>query len=109
MQPNQTGEYKYTDVARSNSGAITISAIGPNPAHDHTTIFYSLTAQRTVSVALYDFSGRLISTLATSGSMSAGEQHEISVNVGHLPSGASLISFISDRGEQAIQRLIIQN
>lgn len=109
MQPNQTGEYKYTDVARSNSGAITISAIGPNPAHDHTTIFYSLTAQRTVSVALYDFSGRLISTLATSGSMSAGEQHEISVNVGHLPSGAYLISLISDRGEQAIQRLIIQN
>lgn len=109
MKPNETGEYKYTDVARSSSGAITISAIGPNPAHDHTTIFYSLTAERSVSVALYDFSGRLIRTLATSGSVSAGKQHEISVNVGQLPSGAYLISLLSDRGEQAIQRLIIQN
>ncbi|MBS1538548.1 MAG: T9SS type A sorting domain-containing protein [Bacteroidetes bacterium] len=109
LSPNETGEYKYTDVARSQSGAIAISAIGPNPAHDRTTIFYSLTAERTVSVALYDFSGRLVRTLATTDRVSAGEHHEITVNVGQLPTGAYLVTLLTDRGEQAIQRLIIQN
>jgi hypothetical protein len=109
LLPNETGEYKYTDVVRSQSGAIVISAIGPNPAHDRTTIFYSLAAERTVNVAIYDFSGRFIGTLATTGRVSAGEQHEVSVNVGQLSTGAYLITLLTDRGEQAIQRLIIQN
>jgi hypothetical protein len=109
LAPRETGGYTYTEVARAQSGAISISAIGPNPARERATIFYSLSAPRSVSVALYDFSGRFIATLATADRISAGSQHEISVNVGQLSSGMYLVTMQTDRGEQAIQRLIIEN
>ena len=38
LTPRETGGYTYTEVARAQSGAISISAIGPNPARERATI-----------------------------------------------------------------------
>lgn len=108
LQPNEAGEYRYTDVERARNGAIAISAVGPNPARNRTTIYYTLTAERSVQAAIYDMSGRLVASLGRAERMTPGTTLQLPVTLGELSSGGYLISLVTDRGEQAIQRLIIQ-
>lgn len=107
IQQRYAGEYQYTDVARARSGAVEILSIGPNPARESATIRYKTNDSRNISIVLYDMSGAKVAVLATT-SVPAGES-EARLQLDNLSSGAYLITLVTDRGEQAIQRLIIQN
>jgi hypothetical protein len=108
LQERLTGEYKYTEVARSRNGSIEILSVGPNPAQSQATLRLRTYSSRSINVVLYDMSGTKISVLESSSALSIGE-HTIPLELANLPSGAYLISLISNQGEQAIERLIIQN
>lgn len=108
LEQRFSGEYNYTDVARARNGAMEILSIGPNPASEHVTLRFKLYEERNVSVVLYDMSGAKVALLSTPGSLMQGE-NSVELQVGNLASGAYLLSIVSERSEQAIQRLIIQH
>ncbi len=108
VQARERGEYQYMDVARAASGGVEILSLGPNPAREQSTIHYRLNSDRTVKVVLYDMSGRLLSTLVDQLNPGVGE-HEQVLDCHNLSSGAYLLCIVSNTGEQAVQRFIIQN
>ena len=103
-----SGDYKYTDVESARKGSVEILSVGPNPASDHTTIRFKLYEQRSISVVLYSMNGSQVGVLQTLGGLHAGT-NEVALDVRSLNSGVYLITLVSDKGEQAIQRFIIQN
>lgn len=108
LQEKMTGEYKYTEVARSRNGSIEILSVGPNPAQSQTTLKIRIYNTRSVNVVLYDMTGTKVGVLESSSALGVGE-HTIPLQLASLPAGAYLITLISNQGEQAIERLIIQN
>ncbi|MBL7974616.1 MAG: T9SS type A sorting domain-containing protein [Candidatus Kapabacteria bacterium] len=107
IQQRYAGEYQYTDVARSRSGAVEILSVGPNPARENATLRYKVSEPRTVHIVLYDMQGAKVAELATANAYTGETEAQLQLN--NLASGAYLITLVTDRGEQAIQRLIIQN
>ncbi len=103
----ERGEYRYTDVARAASGSVSILSVGPNPAHDHARIRFLLSDARDLSIVLYDMSGNRVAVLNQLNGMGSGE-HEETIDCKDLPTGVYLITLVSNQGEQAIQRFIIQ-
>ena len=61
----------------------------PNPFNPSTTISYVLSNASSVSISVYDMSGRLVRKLSENESQSAGA-HEISFNADGLASGVYL-------------------
>lgn len=87
-----------TNVGVNETASVAMFGIYPNPGDGSSVISYSLTEQSTVSVELYDMSGRLINTV------SAGEQqagvYTLPLNAGgeQLGSGAYFVRvMIGDR------------
>ncbi len=101
------GEYRYTDVVRSMSGSVEILSIGPNPASEQATLRYRVTDERSLSIALYDMGGNRVAVLGSMDERPKGDYSE-TLDCRSLPSGAYLLSVVTNRGEQAIQRFIIQ-
>ena len=58
-------------------------------------------------ITLHDINGNRLMELASAGNKSKGE-HNISLSLGQVPSGIYLIAIQTERGEQAVQRLIVE-
>ncbi|MBL8000109.1 MAG: T9SS type A sorting domain-containing protein, partial [Candidatus Kapabacteria bacterium] len=93
---------------RARGGAIELLSVGPNPADQRTTLRFMLDNERTVAIAVYDISGARVMELADGQQYQRGET-TVALDVSSLSSGAYFVSIISNRGEQATQRLIIQH
>ena len=103
-----TGGEKYLDVWRTSSGAIQGSYLYPNPAPEgRTALRYRLSEGRVVSVVLFDIWGRRIREAVAPEMRQAGEG-ECALGCGDLPEGMYLVVLQTDRGEQAVQRLMIE-
>jgi hypothetical protein len=68
----------------------------PNPFNPSTIVTYDVPAQSTVSIMLYDVTGRLIDVLAE-GSVPAGS-HTVTVDATGLPSGLYIVRMVTDDG-----------
>jgi hypothetical protein len=98
---------QYFEMLRNVSGAITASWIYPNPTRGECTIEYTLAQPRMVTFTLHNISGQELRTLGHQSS--AAGISKFNVQVQGIAPGIYLVALTTDKGEQAIQRLIVIN
>lgn len=96
----------YLDSWRAVSGAITMSSVLPNPAHNKLYINYRLATPRLVTFGLYDVNGQLVQTLSDMQE-SSGENLRV-FDLKDITPGMYLLSIATDAGERAVQRVIVE-
>lgn len=101
------GENPYMDVLRGAAGAVMESRIEPNPARERALLSYRLSAPRTVSLALHDITGRHLRQLAPAEPVDASLRTQ-DVDLRGLAPGIYLVVISTDRGERAVQRMIVE-
>ena len=101
-----TGE-TFFDYCRKSSGAMGMIAAYPNPSRGDLTCRYTLTEERTISFALYDLAGRHLRDLTEARRTGPGT-HEVKLSLEGVRSGNYLIGLMSEKGEQVIQRVIME-
>ncbi|HYV92913.1 MAG TPA: T9SS type A sorting domain-containing protein [Chitinophagales bacterium] len=77
-------ELALGDISFTSSPASIL--IYPNPIHQTETLEYTLTTNESLTIALYDVSGKLIKNFISNEQRTAGEHKEI-LNIGALSSG----------------------
>lgn len=101
------GKTTIFDICSSDAGAITQSAVYPNPAHGTAQCRYVLVQPRIVSIALYTADGNYIKEILHLSEQSAGEQI-VRLPLDDITGGLYLLSISTTEGEKIIQRLLIQ-
>lgn len=108
IRPRSSSTLPLQESSRSSQGAIASTGLYPNPATDGgATLSYVLSDDRTISVHLHDISGTPVQTLVEPTRRNAGKG-QLAFTWSTLPKGIYLVVLSTDRGEQAVQRLIIQ-
>lgn len=103
-----TGGDRYLDVWRASAGAVQGTYLYPNPLRDgRTVLHYRLAEPRTVGVALYDIWGRRLRELSVARYRESGSWEQELVP-GDVPKGMYMVVLTTDRGEQAVQRLMVE-
>jgi hypothetical protein len=100
-------EQAYLDVWRSCSGAIENLSVFPNPAKDKVSLRYTLNDDRNVSISIHNLTGRSIRTVSDSRFLAKGD-HSEQLDLQDLEPGIYLIVAMTNKQEQAVQRLIIE-
>jgi hypothetical protein len=103
----EPGAKSFFDVWRACSGAIENLSISPNPVKDMLTATYTLTSERSCSVALHDLRGAKVKDLSDFRNKPASEIVEQYPISGVTP-GLYLLVVTSNNGEQAVQRVIVE-
>ncbi len=93
-----------TAGARELPLAFALQAPVPNPFNPSTTLGFTLPETGSVSLAVYDVKGRLVSRLLD-GMLSRGE-HEVVFEAGNQPSGLYIARLQTERG-QSTQKLML--
>lgn len=85
----------------------TMSTIFPNPASSQATVNYSFIDDVTVSVGVYDVSGRLIQNVVNNKEIVAGNLNTETISVAEYPSGFYFIGITASNGEQIMHKLMV--
>jgi endonuclease/exonuclease/phosphatase family metal-dependent hydrolase len=85
---------------------ITLSQNYPNPFNPTTTIQFELPSADVISLAVYDVTGRLISTLSNNQSYSAGA-HQLTFDASALSSGLYIYHLQSSSGVNITQKMML--
>ncbi|MBI5326220.1 MAG: T9SS type A sorting domain-containing protein [Ignavibacteriae bacterium] len=101
------GEEPLLDIWRACNGAIENLRIYPNPTSEIINVDFNLTSKRNVRIILNDLSGAKILELIGSIVLDIGIHNKI-FHLNNIEPGMYLISIISDYGEQAVQRIIVE-
>ncbi|MBC8145195.1 MAG: T9SS type A sorting domain-containing protein [bacterium] len=101
-----TGEPPLLDALRATSGAIIATSVAPNPARGSSMLKYELREDRMVTVALHSIAGDPLRTAMNATHKNAGK-HSIAIPLDGLQQGIYLAVVRTDRGEHAVQRLIV--
>jgi hypothetical protein len=96
----------FFDICRMKSGAIEKLSLFPNPATESTTAQYILDASRKLKVTLHDINGKFLRTIKEDFSETTGT-HDLKIVLDGIQSGFYLVAIQSDKGEQVVQRLIV--
>lgn len=89
-------------------GALINTIVYPNPiGNQRATVGFSLSAERTITITLHDIFGRKLAELRTDQNLAPGSYSE-DVVLKNIAKGIYLISIQTDRGEQAVQRVIVE-
>ncbi|MFI5263314.1 MAG: T9SS type A sorting domain-containing protein, partial [Candidatus Kapaibacterium sp.] len=83
------------------------SIIYPNPAKNTTTVRFNLSEPRTLAFSIHDLLGKRVMEGGNLSATSAGS-FEKELNVSELPAGVYLLVITTDKGEQSMQRLVIE-
>lgn len=95
------------DVWSGCSGAIKEMKVFPNPATSNSNVEFELEDSRVISISIYDLSGKLIKNVKTGMSLGKGNTSE-SLNLTGVNPGLYYVVVKSEKGEQALQRIIIE-
>lgn len=95
------------DVWSGCSGAIKEMKVYPNPATSNSNVEFDLDDNRIISIAVYDLSGKLIKNVKSGMSLDKGTNSR-PLNLNGVNPGLYYVVVKSDRGEQALQRIIIE-
>ncbi|MBI5323992.1 MAG: T9SS type A sorting domain-containing protein [Ignavibacteriae bacterium] len=101
------GKDTYFDVWRSCSGSLENLTVFPNPTSGKVNLSFTLLEPRNLSIILHDLSGRKIAELSSLKSFGTGDWNE-SYKLQDIEPGMYLISVRSDKGEHAVQRVIVE-
>jgi len=75
----------------------------PNPIVESTVIEYTLTNAETISIDLYDISGRLVQSIVRSDKRAKGPHKEILVLDTSIPSGTYMLTLSNGVGSSSVQ------
>jgi hypothetical protein len=95
------------DMIDQSPAAFSLAQNYPNPFNPRTTISYSLTEATTITLKVYDMSGREKATLLDRRPETAGH-HEISFNAGNLPSGVYMYRLQAEKYMATRKMLLIR-
>ncbi len=95
------------DIWRSSAGALAIQSTSPNPAGDQVWIKYKLTDSRRLTLSLHDLFGRKLGALPVQTLDGSAGDNSVQLDLRGVAAGVYLLALTSDRGEQAVQRLVI--
>ena len=106
---NEPIEKKETvmDVWSGCSGAIKEMKVFPNPTTSNSNVEFELQDSRVISIALFDLSGKLIKNVKSGMSLGKGNAKEL-LNLSGVNPGLYYVVVQSEKGEQALQRIIIE-
>lgn len=99
-------ESPFFDLCRRESGALSGVSIAPNPARENAECTFTLKDQRDISISLHDLNGRFVRTMIFSELKPSGE-NRVPLMLDGIPAGAYLLALRTDRGEQAVQQLVV--
>jgi len=97
----------FFDYCRSQSGVIERSSLIMNSDLKQAVAELDLSESRMVSVSVYDQSGKFISKIMTGRAVESGVQ-QVKIDLKSLSKGAYLLAISTEKGEQVIQRIIVQ-
>ena len=107
--PEATAEVEKSTPAvqhQAVNSVVNTTSIFPNPAREKTMIRFSLSEPREVVFSIHDLLGKRVAESGNMTGSTSGEYvHEIDVR--DLKAGVYLIVLSTDKGEQSIQRLVI--
>ena len=93
---------------RSQQGALSIKSIYPNPTSDGgATLSYDLSEERMLSADLVDLTGTRVAGLLVDARKRPG-QGQLAFAFGDVAPGMYLLRVTTDKGETAVQRIVIQ-
>ncbi len=101
-----TGAPTGLQQSTTNSGAILRAFLGVNPAASATTLEYTLSEPRRLTLSLHTIDGRQLQNVVESANYNAGSG-TISIDLHGFSAGMYLVALTSDRGEQLVMRLLI--
>ena len=97
----------YKDSHREEAGTVIDLKIAPNPVTGSIAkISFKITDKRNLKISIHDISGREIMILAENDFHYEGE-YSIDADLSDLPGGMYLIAITTDKGEQAVSRVIV--
>lgn len=101
-----TEGHSYTEMYRSQIGALGEASVKPNPVYYDTGVLdFSLVENRTVSIAMYDVSGNLRKIFASDVFLEAG-RHSVNLDLMEYADGMYIIVITTNNNERLTQRLI---
>ncbi len=100
------GDSPFFDLCRRESGALLGVSISPNPARDNAECTFTLKDQRDINISLHDLNGRFVRTMIFNELKPSGE-NKVPLMLEGVPAGAYLLAIRTERGEQAVQQLVV--
>jgi hypothetical protein len=83
------------------------TGIFPNPATDMVNILFGFDADVTVSIQVYDMSGRVVQTVLNSAEVLEGQLNNINFTVSDFHAGLYFITITTANGEREIHKLMV--
>ena len=106
--PNDSKKYEVVvNEPLILSGIFSNALVYPNPASTKATVRFNLTQARSVAFSVHDITGKRMIDAGTLNNLSAG-YHEHELQLGKLPAGIYLVVLTSDKGEQSVQRIVVE-
>lgn len=102
------GVTSLQETWRETNGAVETTGVFPNPTSDGgATMSFTLAEDRNVNISLHDLTGAKVLDLVRNSPRKAGTGQMAFTLPGVTP-GMYLVTLTTDRGERAVQRLIVQ-
>jgi len=99
---------RLSDLTPTSNGAITSTTVYPNPATEGgATMSFVLSEPRTLTLTLLDLNGNVVATLTQDARRTPGKG-QFAFALSNVPAGMYLATLTTDKGERAMQRLIVQ-
>jgi hypothetical protein len=96
------------EMSRVSDGAISLYSISPNPNHGEFNVRFAVRETRVIDFSVYDINGSQLQA-ATSGVRVTTEESESVIRLKRdIPPGIYLLVLSTDKGERAVQRLMIE-
>lgn len=96
--------------ATPTSSVVSNISVYPNPVHSaqaKTNVNYTLSEPRTVAFSIHDILGKKVVDCGSLAERPAGT-YNFELNVANVPAGIYLVVITTDKGEQTIQRIVIE-
>jgi hypothetical protein len=102
-----TEEKPPTSTVNQGSMIMTKTLLYPNPARNSTTVRLALSEPRMIAFTIHDLLGKRVMEAGNLAATSAGN-YEKELNLSELTPGVYLLVITTDKGEQSMQRLVIE-
>ncbi|MBR9977706.1 MAG: T9SS type A sorting domain-containing protein [Bacteroidetes bacterium] len=107
-QIDRDGTDDYSAILETplmDAHTFTINPARPNPFNPSTTVGLNVDSETTVSLVVFDASGREVARLLNNEVLSAG-YHDVHFNAEHLPSGIYFATVLSAQGMQTVKMVL---
>lgn len=109
-QVKSSGALQSVSNATPTSSVVSDISVYPNPVRSmvgKTNVHYTLSEPRTVAFSIHDILGKKVVDCGSLAERPAGT-YNFELNVASVPAGIYLVVITTDKGEQSIQRIVIE-